>query len=1051
MLNTIALRPVILALDSPDYILTFFATIIIGLLYDFGAIDRLEWEPNGPLSKRLSKTINHIQSGKNSAKQFHSYICEERENLANVCGRTRLDGTLPICYFIGLDEEHVKGPSQNPALLLFDADGIDLIKPRGDVSGLKIDYVTIRLSRHTRTRCIFPNENGGQKGHISLHIHADDIIEVNDRKKGQKVIQLSITSRDDMAKVRKGFEAIGIRCQTDIRTSQSNRRSSSIVIPLGTDDEVYFKSFQPSQAPSQTVMDSTPHHVRWMDESANPIDRPDYVVDNAPVDSPQSSLTEFTRTPTFRGTSSPRVRESSHSQRNSPEFFAKRQCMGKGQHVPNTATKSASSEELTDISPENRQAREKRTSQNEKDVSESGPARNTRSKSSLGEKSVCKNTVLKPIPPNTQESLIFPRRRSRGKLYTAPTKTKVDWDEDLRESDRSVEPETRKDSGLTSVSSALSSGIGCVFNKSLKPCSALSIRRKSATKPKKRAKTGSKRKERRLVKRRAKLPLSSPKIVQDDPRPGDSRAFVLDGNNMGNRNRACKEGGTANDPSPPPRSTDGTSYHSTSQGSDTRCGESTMETTFEGDQRSGWDNQGRGQTVAEKLIAALRGSSTPEKQFGNTEHRPEAVHEPSEPLNDILHGTLDAKHKERSGGMQDMPGSQESNVCRNGAAGDEVYSIETCSVDSPDGNRNSPLQNDEADKGWILREGKSIFETESEDYIERAIWISSPAASSSGKPRSRESSFEFYFTGAPPKPHCTIPVHSEKAASPNLFKQISCVPEETSKTVTTTAGDGAAFSATDALRGLTKNGPDHVAKRLDSSSKPIVDNNGSPRFMQREKKEHITPKRWSPLLVQQQPTVKKMKTTHQGGDKNVTFYEMEWNQSKNDDSPTTDSSPITTYADSDIRSKKDTPGTFEQAIKGSGKGHSAVFPTGTGRNSSLKDLKRASPGLPKNGGQHGSSENREYSLKPPSITAGKLPLERNNSERKVAYQQSEDAACEIDWQTSLQELHRSMELTLINNNKVSSGMTELLPGLANIVFSTYPVRLRARGPPLIEC
>lgn len=1022
----------------------------------------MDWEPNGP----LSKMINHMQTEKNALKQFHSYVCEERENRVNVWGRTRLDSTLPICYFIGQDEERTKGPSQHPALLLFDADGINLIQLRKDVSGLKIDYVMIRLSRPTRTRCIFPNEHGGQKWHLSLHIHAEDNIAVNDRKKDQQIINLSITSRDDLAKIRKRFEAIGIRCQTNIRTSQSNRRSSSIVIPLDTDDEVGSKSSQPFEAPSRIVMDSTPHHVRWRDEPANLIERPDYVCDNAPVDASQSSLTELTHTPTFRGTSSPRVRESSHSQQNSPEFLAKGRRMEEGQHIPDVATKSMSSEELTGFCPENRQTREKSTPQNGENFSESGPARNTRSRSSQSEKSVRTNTVLKPIPPSTQESLIFPRRRSRGKLYTMLTKAMVDWDEDLRESDRSVEPEPLKDSELTSVSSALSSGTGCTFNKSLKPCSAPSVRRKPTTKTKRRAKTGSKRKK-RVVNRQVKLSSSSPKSAQDDTRQSDSRAVVLDVNNVGNSNRPCKERGTANDFSPAPRSADVTSHHSPSQESDTHCGESTMETSFEDYQQSGWDNLGRGQTVAEKLIAALRGGSTPEKQFGDTENRPEAIHEPGKSQNEIVHSTLDTKHKEHREDMQDLSGSQASNMRRNGAAGDEINSIEICSVDLPDGNRNSPLQDDEGGKGWILRERKPIFKTESEQYIERARWISSLAASSSEEPRSRESSFEFYFTGSPPKPYCALPDHLEKAASPNLFKQISCVTEETSRTVATKAGNGAAFSATDALKDLTQNGPDHVAKRLDSSSKPIVDNNGSPRLMQRGKNEHATPKQRNPPLVQQQQSAKRTKITHQEDDRNITFYEMGQNQSKNYDSLTRDNSPISAYTDTDNGSKKDTPGTFEQIIEGSSKSHNTVSATTTGmemqpflgpsrattggRTSSLKDLKSASLGLSQNDGQHGRPENRESSLKPLSTAASKLSLERNISERKVARQQSEDTAGEIDWQTSLHELHRATELTLINNNAVRSGKGELFPGLANIVFSTYPVRLKVRGPPLIKC
>lgn len=67
----------------------------------------------------------------------------------------------------------------------------------------------------------------------------------------------------------------------------------------------------------------------------------------------------------------------------------------------------------------------------------------------------------KCLLPNTQESLIFPLRRPKRKVYNLNSKAAVDWDEDLRPSDEAdeAEPPPKRLSrvGFTSVTSLISS------------------------------------------------------------------------------------------------------------------------------------------------------------------------------------------------------------------------------------------------------------------------------------------------------------------------------------------------------------------------------------------------------------------------------------------------------------------------------------------------------------------------------------------------------------------------------------------------------------------
>ncbi|KAL4916083.1 hypothetical protein BDW62DRAFT_218943 [Aspergillus aurantiobrunneus] len=985
ILKTVKLRPIIDALADPDLVLSFFASTIFRVLYYPGTNDGCAWERSGP----LSKIIKHVQTEVDVIKQFHSYVRTERTNLPRIWDGTRLysaNGALPICYLVESDGAQAKGLPQGPVLLIFSPDGLDLIHCGKSTSGWTTDYMAIRLIHNTQTKCICSSGNGGQKQRIFLHIHADDSVMINDKKRDLQTISLSMGLRDDLTEILKGFKAIGIRCETTTRTSPSSRRLSSLVIPLDTDDdEITPRDSQIPEVPSQIMSNPASHHVHCRNKSANMAEQIDCISCTATERTSRSSVSELSRTPTFCGTSPPRDRGTPHPR--SPEPLAKGTHMEERRHAPNIATETARDREVEDC-PSNTQDLEKAISKNETNSSEGGPARNTRARSSRNGKRVLTSTLLKPIPPNTQESLIFPRRRPRGKHYTAPTKAMVDWDEDLRASDGSVEQEPHKDTELTSISSPLSRGTSCAFNQGSKMCHPSSARRKPATKPKRQSRTSRKRKGekgQKGISRQVKLLLPPPEnaenyIPNNNPLPDVSRGEPegnLEGSNLGNRNSSPEDLGAMNNSPQAPKKANNISRQTPKnflpQKPNTALCRSAMKTSLVDDQHFGGENQGRGQTVAEKLIAAFRTSrtpelcpdETPEKELGDEEYRVEAVHESPEPHNELVHDSLHVKH-----GLQK----------EGGITGDDIYPVEIYSVDSPNGSRYSSLQDEEEGRDWILGKREAIFSAEGEQQTKRA------------QPQSTASTFEFYFTGPPPKESdYAFPDHSEVAS----------VPSE----IMTTRDDNGVTGIVGALE-----------KRI-KDDRTIVDKNGSPRVTQRARKEHALSKLWGMSPIMEQWSAAKRRELNQEDDEKTTLCTTGKGHAKDDDLQTGGGST------------KYTTGKSERTVEGSSKDFKIPgFP---------KTLKSASPASPKKRkGRHGISKNKEPGLGFQGSTAGSLPLGRADSEQ-VASELVRATASQIDWQTSLQDLHKGMQRTLLSNSEKLSRRIESERSAVNRVLDIY--------------
>ncbi|KAL4763494.1 uncharacterized protein BDW70DRAFT_131844 [Aspergillus foveolatus] len=860
---------------------------------------------------------------------------------------------------------------------------------------------------------------------------------MNDQQCDSHTINLGIRSEYDSTGILKRLEAIGIRCQTiGSRTSPSRRRSSSVVISMDTEDEMVSGFFQPSAMAFRTAADwaSPPSRGNY---STSMLEQSEYISGTASDSATESSLTDLTRTPSLHGTSSSRGGDSSRS----------------------TSPKSQ-----TEIQ-RNKEARavERAISQNDKDLPENGPASNTRSRSSQRSKSVTGKNVLRPVPHNTQESLIFSRRRPKGKLYTALRTKVVDWDEDLRASDGSREPQPQEDADFTSVSSPSSSGARYTFNKGSTGTWTSSARKKQATKTRRQSGTGSKMKPKRRVNNKAKLLLTqhrrsgngnkqrSPNSSSSEKEPERSTTAgkheICNGTpkslaseslaGANNSSQACK--------------TEGISHRVFESSLPQNSNSSNTQSMFESSLREGQhlheNTPGRGQSVAEKLIAALRESNTPnhhhkdinadEQLSCDKEHGVEIVTESHEMQNEPDCCKSNVEQQQCKCNKQDAIDSWTSVMSQEDISGDELYPVKLYSGNSSDESRFSSSQ-DPGEHNRILRKGEAMSGAKDGEECERIRGASSLASSSSVEPLSTESTPEAHYSSPslkesksslslshrgeattaadrfkihqpPPKRRSSAwPGHSEAFALSSSLNLNLCAthPEE----ITTRDycsrnpqfGDiGAAQPIVSALGKCPESDITHATEFLESSAKTIVDKNGSPRLMQQASmgtEEHITLKRQDTFPCMEQRNLKRTRGISQDDKQRITYRTTEYQT-------------------------RETPGTFQLAPRESDTDFSASRTTLTkerghqpcASHPQLSAGERHLLKVVESGSRQEQQQTQERVLGLHGLAAAAEP------ERKVAFELSKSTAGQINWQTTLQELHEGMERTLRNNNEVGNG------------------------------
>ncbi|KAL5336276.1 hypothetical protein BJX70DRAFT_373177 [Aspergillus crustosus] len=1026
-------RTIIESLTSSDSVISFFASSILRALYLSGDIDAEDWGSGGSQTKLWS----YIDPYEDPVQQFYLYARSERQHLSSIPGKTR-DGThsaFTTCFLVHWSETHESENLQGLGLLILSTRRLDLLSCSQDKSSPRFDYFTVQLARCTRTRCSLSGSGKNKKLSLTLHIDEEDTVTKNEQSQKVEAIYLSITSGKDLTDIRKGLEAIGIPCRIQRhRSSLINRRASSLVIPLVTADDTC--SSPSTEGPSGDTLAPVTNHVRWRNESKNSVRQLDYPLDIGTGPVSPSSLTELTRTPTVPGTS-PQYRQESPDI-SSPDPHREGQ-QGEAQEEdpiePDPRSKPA-----TDPSPKHTQSRDEAPDQNERDTTQSGPARNTRSRSSLTE-----NRVLRPIPPNTQESLIFPRRRSRAKLYTAPSKTMVDWDEDLRASDASAE--------LTSIPSPLPNGTSYAFTKSPKLHRKGPAQKKKATKQptaiiKKQTRKEKKMKGKRLGNRQVKLVSSSPpKPFKNNSQTSRSTVEIshqeklnIEPNQQENVTESIERPHDLTGSTRTPKDVGKIGRQIASSASPKLIsteGRLTLKTDNEQDTPE--NSRGRGQSVGQKLIAAFRGSITPkhhldratERQPHAKSHGTAAIVEDTEPkielFEDYSRGDQEADHIADSW-AQDM--SQEVSI-----------SGETYSVISPRTSQASRIQDNAQSQDWILEGTEVVVSHEGKDEVSKTQEMSSPVTSQSVESPSTESIFEYFMTRSQNQPEensLTFYEHSEKGALPN---GVTGLPGAPTPGIAAGNDDGAAYLSTGNRLENHNENKDSDIKLSDSGSKIIVDRNGSPRLMRLARSERVTLKRRAASPSSGQGAKgKQSKRLLQADICEENPCSIGDVQNRDDDDRLSNAvafssgvmfepiiEPFEDYM------KREHPDIFQKTLEEFEQDNLSSNTAAIGKEKQLSFLDRliakgkqpvskalqtvSSEISTTEPEQEPVDENKENGLTSQGSPAGELLIGGSVSGRNMGLQLSKSAAGQLDWQTSLQKLHKDMQSALLDNNK----------------------------------
>ncbi|KAL4802791.1 hypothetical protein BDV18DRAFT_146587 [Aspergillus unguis] len=1033
------LRPVIAALISmlsdPDIVLMFLANAILRAIYHTGISDDSSQESNG----LLSYIKKQVETQGDGLEQFCSYVRTERQLSRKSRGRSQDNGNsgaLPPCCIVECDGTYANGLPNGPALLIFGVGELHFIHCSKDTSGWKADYMAIQLSGSEKSICTFSHGSEAKRSTVSLHIRGDDSVTVNDRIREVQTIKLAIAHGDDLIEIMQNFGTTGIQCPAKRNRENSTRpRSSSIVIPLDVYEETIPRLSQEPAMPNQIATIPTSTSVCQMNESTNIREHPEGPPELSSGQDPQSSLTELT------------VGEASSPHLINPMSSVKEQRIASTTECSKKASSKCPSRSNPPIGA-------RTFSQSEDATSEDVPARNTRSRSKLRENSLHKRKELKPIPPNTQESLIFPRHRAKGKSYTAPSKTIVDWDEDLRASEGSVEPVSKTGGELTSISSPLSDCAPSVFKHKPKmrregSAQRSSAQKKPASKARKRPKAGGKGKRKTQRCTNGQIKLSSPPVVIDTTCQSRQSADVSGGDSEHHAeiSKLLSDNGQSERSVPTNNSS---------------CILS-RPTMLSDAQSMGLNNQGRGQTVADKLIAALQGSGTTERRHDKSrkiQHRAMeyevefhgSTQMPAELVPNQLH-TKNLGRRYPVHNMQDVQPSSRPKRSHGVLTGDEIRSdVSLCA------NQRNPAQCREK-QGGALGGKEAESRAEGERGTKTARRACSLGTTSSVRPQSTESTPESYYSSPSPTEHSrtfldnvgkatsTGKVYAFGLAEP-LSKEhgqsIVSVNKSPYCTDYTSEGivfreynswinrddDGAVSRTASAQEDCAVDDEGHLGDALDHSSNTIVDRNGSPRLKQRAgtiNSGHVVPKRRDATSMVQPRSSKRTRGMCQEDNDHGNLYSSDMNLANDIHGQNKDDSLMIGRVNS-VEWRNYSPGAFGQETGGQLSTNFSASHNTTNRErrtSFQYQLRRPliASGSKLSGPDTQREQFRTYEKMGQSSVeqthaGGKQSLERTESRSKVSFELP-TVAGQIDWQTSLQELNKGMERTLISNSEVS--------------------------------
>ncbi|KAL4934939.1 hypothetical protein BDV06DRAFT_143616 [Aspergillus oleicola] len=210
------------------------------------------------------------------------------------------------------------------------------------------------------------------------------------------------------------------------------------------------------------------------------------------------------------------------------------------------------------------------------------------------------------------------------------------------------------------------------------------------------------------------------------------------------------------------------------------------------------------------------------------------------------------------------------------------------------------------------------------------------------------------------------------------------------------------------------------------------------------KNEHVTltrKRQATPPAVQQHSRAKRMRGLNQHGARDITLYAIEKDHAENDASQDGNGSQDTRFTQRDEGCRKDAFGQDVQMTELSTA--SGVSEATTTRNRKpLPFLDRLQANLKRKelsetseysespspasiiGRERQTTSNHKPGLSPKRSIAGVVPLKRAEPTQKSVPEPPKSLGAtksggQMDWQTSLQELHKGMQKTLLSNSEVS--------------------------------
>lgn len=416
-----------------------------------------------------------------SAMIGQSSIVYTREQLSTP--RTRV-----TTYFLQSVSIDMKSLANNTVLATLSPTQLTFIYSPADECNGYFEYLEVSFSN---SRCIHTSlhTDVAKRQQLVLYIDDADLVSRNGQKQRGGKMTISMDSSDDLSELKEGLRSI-IGGKQANRAGSTSRRSSSMFITLNSTEDIGRKSLTYERVHDESL-------------SSNEVQSPDGAITRTLLDSNQESHSH-------RETSHPD--DAGVTQENSPKCNMPQgqehiddgsnfMTMSTAQEFPieleppeglcdssNGAQSKSPSVELglgletgEDISMEHEMTTPVAEETGEHRSQWSSPQRSKRSlqiirvespdrsievaRSGLPGEEFSRRSPFrrdsKRLLPNTQESLKFPLRRPKRKVYNLNSKAAVDWDEDLRPSDEADEnePPSKRLSrvGFTSVTSLISS------------------------------------------------------------------------------------------------------------------------------------------------------------------------------------------------------------------------------------------------------------------------------------------------------------------------------------------------------------------------------------------------------------------------------------------------------------------------------------------------------------------------------------------------------------------------------------------------------------------